>query len=58
VRVQYALAGGPWRMARLTPFPDGPARAGIMACSPERGGFRARFEALELGPPIPRALHD
>jgi uncharacterized protein len=58
VRVQFALADGPWRMARLAPFPDGPARAGIMACSPERGGFRARFEGLTIGPPIARALHD
>ena len=58
VRVQYALDGGPWRMARLAPFADGPARAGIMACSPERAGFRARFEAVEIGPPIARKLHD
>jgi regulation of enolase protein 1 (concanavalin A-like superfamily) len=58
VRVQYALAGGPWRMARLAPFPDGPARAGIMACSPERAGFRARFAELEIGPAISRQLHD
>ena len=58
VRVQYALDGGPWRMARLAPFPDGPARAGVMACSPERAGFRARFEGLEIGPPIERNLHD
>ena len=58
VRVQYAVADGPWRMARLAPFPAGPARAGIMACSPERGGFRASFRDLEIGPPIARALHD
>jgi regulation of enolase protein 1 (concanavalin A-like superfamily) len=29
-----------------------------MACSPERAGFRARFEGLEIGPPIARKLHD
>ena len=58
VRVQYALDGGPWRMARLAPFAAAPARAGIMACSPERAGFRVRFEALEIGPPIARQLHD
>lgn len=58
VRVQYALDSGPWRMARLAPFADGPAQAGIMACSPERGGFRARFEGLEIGPAIARNLHD
>jgi regulation of enolase protein 1 (concanavalin A-like superfamily) len=58
VRVQYALDGGPWRMARLAPFAEGRAAAGIMACSPERAGFRARFEGLEIGPPIARKLHD
>lgn len=58
VRVQYAVGDGPWRMARLAPFPDAPARAGIMACSPERGGFLARFRGLEIGPPIERRLHD
>lgn len=58
LRVQYALAGGPWRMARLAPFPAGPTQAGLTACSPERGGFRARFEALEIGPPIDRKLHE
>jgi uncharacterized protein len=58
IRVQYALEDGPWRMARLAPFPDGPARAGITACSPERGGFVARFRDLEIGPPISRKLHD
>ena len=58
VRVQYALDGGPWRMARLAPFDAGLAEAGIMACSPERAGFRARFEGIEIGPPIARNLHD
>ncbi len=62
VRVQYAVAEpgglGPWRMARLAPFPAGPARAGLMACSPERAGFRVRFENLRIGPPIDRRLHD
>lgn len=58
LRVQYALPGEPWRMARLAPFPAGPVRAGLTACSPERAGFRARFEGLEIGPPIARKLHD
>lgn len=58
LRVQYRVDAAPWRMARLAPFPGDPARAGITACSPERGGFRARFEAISIGPPIPRALHD
>lgn len=57
LRVQYGTADGPWRMARLAPFPPGPARVGLMAASPERGGFRARFEALRVGPAISRDLH-
>jgi regulation of enolase protein 1 (concanavalin A-like superfamily) len=57
-RVQYALDGGPWRMARLAPFPEGPARVGPMACSPQRAGFSARFTAVRIGPPIARALHE
>lgn len=58
VRVQYSLAGRPWRMARLAPFPALPAQAGVMACSPERAGFAAAFEDVTIGPPIPRQLHD
>jgi hypothetical protein len=57
LRVQYALAGGPWRMARLAPFPAGPARAGVMACSPRRSGFRARLSEVAIGPAISRELH-
>ena len=58
VRVQYRIGEAPWQMARLAPFPADPARAGITACSPERKGFRARFEAIRIDPPIPRRLHD
>lgn len=57
LRVQYAVDGSPWAMARLAAFVPGPVRVGLMACSPERGGFVARFEGLEIGPPIARALH-
>lgn len=57
VRVHYAVAGGDWRLARLAPFVAGPVRAGLMACSPERAGFSARFTGLAIGPPIARALH-
>ena len=57
VRVQVAIGGAPWRLARLAPFPADPAGLGPMACSPERGGFRARFEGLEIGPAIARDLH-
>lgn len=57
-RVDYALMGQDWRMARLAPFPADPARVGPMACSPERGGFRVRFSEVEVGPAIGRALHE
>jgi hypothetical protein len=57
LRVQFATGDGPWRMARLAPFPAGPARAGVMACSPRRAGFRARLSDVAIGPPIPRELH-
>ncbi len=57
VRVQCHLGNGVWQMARLCPFSDGNAQIGVMACSPERAGFIARFEDLSIGPPIPRALH-
>ena len=52
LRVHYAVEDGPWRMARLAPFTAGPARAGLMACSPERAGFVARFHDLAFAPPI------
>lgn len=62
VRVQVkdptAVSGGGWIMARLGYLPDGPARVGIMACSPERAGFRAVFSDYTCGPAIPRALHE
>lgn len=57
VRVQFALDGAPWRLARLAPFPADPAAVGLMACSPERGGFIARFAGLAIGPAISRDLH-
>lgn len=57
VRVQYAIDGAPWQMARLCPFLDAPAEIGMMACSPERAGFSARFRNFVVGPPIARALH-
>ncbi|HWK68875.1 MAG TPA: DUF1349 domain-containing protein [Rhizobiaceae bacterium] len=57
VRIQYSIAGTPWRMARLAPFSDADARVGVMACSPERAGFEASFRGIDVGPPIPRKLH-
>lgn len=57
VRIQYAVNDGPWQMARLAPFSAAPARIGIMACSPQRAGFRATFRDISVGPPISRELH-
>lgn len=57
IRVQYAVNGAPWQMARLCPFVDAPAEIGMMACSPERAGFEASFRDFTVGPPIARALH-
>lgn len=57
VRVQYAINDAPWQLARLAPFPKDDASVGIMACSPQRGGFAAEFRDLEVGPAIPRDLH-
>jgi uncharacterized protein len=58
VRVQFALGGAPWQMARLCPFPPDDAEVGVMACSPERAGFRATFRDFRVGPAIPRKLHE
>lgn len=59
IRVQVADPAGGWIMARLAYMPlRNPARVGPMACSPERGGFTARFSDYLCGPAIPRALHE
>ncbi len=58
VRVQVADPAGGWIMARLAPLSVEAARVGIMACSPERAGFRATFSDYRCGPAIPRALHE
>jgi regulation of enolase protein 1 (concanavalin A-like superfamily) len=58
VRVQYAIGGKPWQMARLAPFADADASVGVMACSPERSGFQASFRDVWIGPAISRQLHD
>lgn len=57
VRVQYAIGGRTWLLARLAPFSDADARVGVMACSPQRAGFQARFRDISIGAPIPRDLH-
>ena len=57
VRVQYAIGDMDWQMARLTSFPAVDARAGVMACSPQRAGFKAAFRNISIGPAIDRKLH-
>lgn len=58
VRIQYAIGGAAkWQMARLAPFSSEDARAGVMACSPQRGGFEATFRDIAIGPAIDRQLH-
>lgn len=57
VRVEYAIGGGSWRMARLFSFSPEPARVGPMACSPSRAGFAARFNSIRIGVAISRELH-
>ena len=57
VRVQYRLNDSHWRMARLASFSGAPARTGVMACSPQREGFRATFHDISIGLPISRELH-
>lgn len=56
-RVQFSVAGRPWQMARLAPFSGDDAQVGVMACSPQRAGFEASFQKIEIGPPISRELH-
>lgn len=56
VRVDYRTGGG-WRMVRLAPFPAGPARVGLMCCSPTRSGFEIEFTDFQIGAPIGRDLH-
>mgnify|MGYP001217503260 CR=1 FL=1 len=59
VRIQYAIGTATgWQMARLAPFSAADAQVGVMACSPERAGFTARFRDVQIGPPIARKLHD
>ncbi len=57
VLVHHQVADGGWRLMRVADFPDAPARIGPMACSPQRGGFEARFTEFAIGPPIDKPLH-
>ena len=58
IRVQVQRPDGSWLMTRLGYLEAGPARIGVMACSPERAGFVASFHDYSCGPAIDRSLHD
>jgi uncharacterized protein len=57
VRVQYSIHGRPFQLARLAPFSGADALVGVMACSPERGGFEAVARDIIIGPAISAKLH-
>ncbi len=43
LRLQYSTDGERWPLLRLGYFPPGPVKAGVMCCSPERGGLAVAF---------------
>ena len=49
---------GTWNLMRVADFPlTKTTTIGPMACSPERSGFKARFQDLKITPPIQNPLH-
>ena len=58
LRLQYSTDGERWPLLRLGYFPPGPVKAGVMCCSPERGGLAVAFQDIQLSPPLDKALHD
>lgn len=58
VIAHFKTAAGQWQLMRVADFPTSAgARIGPMACSPERGGFKARFLGLDITAPIENPLH-
>lgn len=58
VLLHFKDAGGSWHLMRVADFPaDGEATLGIMACSPQRSGFRVLFNDFTVGPTIASPLH-
>lgn len=58
LRVQYQLAGEPWRMIRLGMLPmQETVDVGMMCCTPERAGLDVTFRNFTVGAPIARDLH-
>lgn len=59
VVVQARNAANRWGLLRVAEFPaDAALSIGPMACSPKRGGFRARFTEFRVGPAVSHPLHD
>ncbi|WP_293909163.1 DUF1349 domain-containing protein [Deinococcus sp.] len=58
LRVQFQGAAGRWQLSRLAylPLPE-VCQVGLMCCSPERSGFRARFTDFSVTEPVARELH-
>ncbi|SMB88779.1 hypothetical protein SAMN00790413_00176 [Deinococcus hopiensis KR-140] len=51
--------GMPWALLRVAYFPpDLPAQVGVMACSPQREGFRVTFREFTLSGVDCRSLHE
>ncbi len=58
VRVDASLDGETFQMLRLAYLPDlSPVQVGLMCCSPERAGLKARFADFVLTDPIRPELH-
>ena len=59
IRIQFRDTAGAWQLLRLAylPLPER-CQVGVMCCSPQRSGLRARFTCFEIGPPIPKDLHE
>lgn len=58
LRLQYSTDGLHWPLLRLGYFPSGPAKVGVMCCTPERRGLAVEFSAISLTPANDKALHD
>ena len=58
VFAHHRTPDGAWQMMRLCRFkaPE-TVQVGPMACSPERAGFRVRFDDFDIGPALERPLH-
>ncbi|MDQ6549455.1 DUF1349 domain-containing protein [Klebsiella pneumoniae] len=51
LRLQYSTDGERWPLLRLGYFPPGPVKAGVMCCSPERGGLAGGVLGILPFPP-------